>query len=140
VRLLVDGMNVIGTRPDGWWRDRPGARRRLVGQLARLVAGGDDVMVVFDGRAADGEVEAAEASGVTALFAPGGPNAADHAIVGLLRAIEHPEEITVVTSDAALAERARRTGASVEGSSALWRRLERSGGSGGTPESTESGE
>ncbi len=140
MRLLVDGMNVIGSRPDGWWRDRPGARRRLVGQLARLVAGGDDVMVVFDGRAGKGELEAAGASGVTALFAPGGPNAADHAIVGLLRAIEHPEEITVVTSDAALAEDARRTGASVEGASALWRRLEESGGPDGTLESTESDE
>ena len=32
-RLIVDGMNVIGSRPDGWWRDRPGAMRRLVEKL-----------------------------------------------------------------------------------------------------------
>ena len=32
VRWIVDGMNLIGSRPDGWWRDRPGARRRLVGR------------------------------------------------------------------------------------------------------------
>ncbi|MBM3141325.1 MAG: NTP pyrophosphohydrolase, partial [Chloroflexi bacterium] len=34
-RLIVDAMNVIGSRPDGWWRDRPGAARRLVRALAR---------------------------------------------------------------------------------------------------------
>jgi hypothetical protein len=33
-RWLVDGMNVIGARPDGWWRDRPGAQRRLAEKLA----------------------------------------------------------------------------------------------------------
>jgi hypothetical protein len=34
-RLIVDGMNVIGSRPDGWWRDREGAIRSLVGRLER---------------------------------------------------------------------------------------------------------
>ena len=32
-RLVVDAMNVIGTRPDGWWRDRDGAARRLIAAL-----------------------------------------------------------------------------------------------------------
>ena len=45
-RWLVDGMNVIGSRPDGWWRDRRGAMRRLVEDLARLEG---DVTVVLDG-------------------------------------------------------------------------------------------
>jgi hypothetical protein len=31
--LVVDGANVVGARPDGWWRDRPGAARRLAGRL-----------------------------------------------------------------------------------------------------------
>ena len=128
---MVDGMNVIGSRPDGWWRDRPGARRRLVGELSRLVAGGDDVLVVFDGRPGAGEVEAAAASGVTALFAPGGPNAADHAIVALVSSMEHPEELTVVTSDADLADAARHAGAAVQGSGALRRRMDGSGTTGG---------
>ncbi len=42
-RLVVDGMNVIGSRPDGWWRDRAAAARRLVGRLEALAeASGDD--------------------------------------------------------------------------------------------------
>ena len=32
-RWIVDGMNVIGSRPTGWWRDRPGAMRGLVAEL-----------------------------------------------------------------------------------------------------------
>src|SRR6202795_4790217 len=100
-RLVVDGMNVIGSRPDGWWRDRAGARRRLVSDLATLVGADSEVTVVFDGRPDPGEVDAAAAAGVTARFAPGGPNAADHAIVELLPGLGEREAVTVVTSDAA---------------------------------------
>jgi hypothetical protein len=50
-RLMVDGMNVIGSRPDGWWRDRDGAVRRLLARLQELAAStGDDVTLVLDGR------------------------------------------------------------------------------------------
>ena len=50
-RYLVDGMNVIGSRPDGWWRDLDAAVLRLARELAAWqAAGGDDVTVVFDGR------------------------------------------------------------------------------------------
>src|SRR5919197_4575959 len=46
---MVDGMNVIGSRPDGWWRDRDGAMARLVDLLERFAADtGDDVTVVFE--------------------------------------------------------------------------------------------
>jgi len=34
--IVVDAANVIGSRPDGWWRDRPGAARRLLLKLATL--------------------------------------------------------------------------------------------------------
>ena len=45
-------MNVIGSRPTGWWRDRPGAMRQLVEELEAFAArSGDDVTVVFDGEA-----------------------------------------------------------------------------------------
>jgi len=37
-RLVVDGMNVIGSRPTGWWRDRPGAMAALVADLGRYAA------------------------------------------------------------------------------------------------------
>jgi predicted RNA-binding protein with PIN domain len=112
---VVDGMNLIGSRPDGWWRDRAGARRRLVGELATLVGPEAEVTVVFDGRPRPGEEAQASAAGVTARFAPGGPNAADHAIVALLPSLGDAGSVTVVTSDAALADSVRRAGVTVEG-------------------------
>ena len=120
---VVDGMNVIGSRPDGWWRDRAGARRRLVSELATLVGTDSEVTVVFDGRPDPGEVDTAMAAGVTARFAPGGPNAADHAIVEMLPALGEHRSVTVVTSDAALADSVRRAGAAVEGVKTFRRRL-----------------
>ncbi len=49
MRWLVDGMNVIGSRPDAWWRDRHGAMVRLVELLERWAAAGDEpVVVVFE--------------------------------------------------------------------------------------------
>jgi hypothetical protein len=38
--IIVDGANVVGSRPDGWWRDRAGAALRLRDQLAPLVTEG----------------------------------------------------------------------------------------------------
>ena len=47
---IIDGNNVIGSRPDGWWRDREAATRRLVERLAAWAAAADGpVIVVFDG-------------------------------------------------------------------------------------------
>ena len=49
MRWIIDGMNVIGTRPDGWWRDRHGAMVNLVDRLERWAAAdGEDVSVVFE--------------------------------------------------------------------------------------------
>jgi predicted RNA-binding protein with PIN domain len=49
VRYVVDGMNVIGTRPDGWWKDRDAAMLHLVDRLERWAATtGHDVPVVFE--------------------------------------------------------------------------------------------
>jgi hypothetical protein len=45
--LVVDGNNVMGSRPDGWWRDRAGAARRLVEQIGAWAT--EDVLVYFDG-------------------------------------------------------------------------------------------
>jgi predicted RNA-binding protein with PIN domain len=46
-RWVVDGMNVIGSRPTGWWHDRPGAMQQLVHELQAL---DEPVTVIFDGR------------------------------------------------------------------------------------------
>jgi predicted RNA-binding protein with PIN domain len=121
VHLIVDGMNVIGSRPDGWWRDRTGAQVRLVAQVEGLDGEGTEITVVFDGRP-HGAVRTESA--VRLLFAPGGPNAADDAIVALVRSLERPDEAVVVTSDRNLAEKVRALGATVEGVTSFRSRLE----------------
>ena len=50
-RVFVDGNNVMGSRPDGWWRDRAGAARRIVAEIIPLALGhGDEWTIVFDER------------------------------------------------------------------------------------------
>jgi predicted RNA-binding protein with PIN domain len=121
MRWLVDGMNVIGARPDGWWRDRDAAVRRLAAALARwAAAAGEEVAVVFDGRPV-----AIEAPGVEVAWAGRpGRDAADDVIAERAAADADPASLRVVTSDAALAERVRRTRATVEGAGTFRRRLE----------------
>jgi predicted RNA-binding protein with PIN domain len=120
-RWLVDGMNVIGARPDGWWRDRPGAMRSLAGELGELArSSGEAVTVVFDGR----PFELAPVDGVTIEFARRrGRDAADDDIVRLVEGDEDPGSLTVVTSDGGLSERVARAGARVLGAGEFRRRL-----------------
>jgi predicted RNA-binding protein with PIN domain len=121
-RWLVDGMNVIGSRPTGWWRDRPGAMRSLTEELGALAAAtGDELTVIFDGRPF--ELDAPE--GVSVEFATRrGPNAADDDITALAEADPDPGGLTVVTSDRTLAERVRQAGAEVVGAGDFRRRLD----------------
>jgi len=118
VHWLVDGMNVIGSRPDGWWRDRPGAQRRLVRELSGLVErpGADEVTVtvVFDGRPPAGP-PAHDDGAVRVVYAPGGPDAADDVIAEMAASVRDRSAAVVVTSDAGLARRVRRTGVAVVG-------------------------
>ena len=110
--LIVDGNNVMGSRPDGWWRDRAGAARRLVGTLgAWAAAEGRDVLVVFDGRA---PADPPAAARVTVRYAErGGRDAADDVIARLVA--EAAGDAEVVTSDAGLAARVRAAGGTVRG-------------------------
>jgi len=113
-RWLVDGMNLIGSRPDGWWRDRPAARRALVGRLGAFRARtGEAVTVVFDGHHDERAVADGAACEVEVLFAPGGPDAADGVIARL--AGDGATETTVVTSDRRLAEEVSGHGVTVVG-------------------------
>jgi predicted RNA-binding protein with PIN domain len=120
-RWIVDGMNVIGSRPTGWWRDRPGAMRGLVSELGEFAArGGDDVTVVFDGKPFE-----LEGDGVDVKFAGRrGPNAADDDIAALVEADPASGELSVVTSDGDLARRVRGAGAAVVGAGEFRRRLD----------------
>jgi uncharacterized protein YaiI (UPF0178 family) len=113
-------MNLIGSRPDGWWRDRPAAWRRLGRRLERYAReSGDQVTLVLDGRRpADWE------DPVETVFAGGARDAADDAIVARVKADPDAESLSVVTSDRGLEQRVRKLGAAVVSVSAFRRRLE----------------
>jgi predicted RNA-binding protein with PIN domain len=119
---LVDGNNVMGSRPDGWWRDRRGAQRRLVERLEEFAAARDvPVTVVFDGSAHG----AGGGERVAVRFARrSGRDAADDDVAALVQRHPDPGSLTVVTSDAALAERVRGAGATVVGAGAFLRELD----------------
>ena len=122
-RWLIDASNVIGSRPDGWWRDREGATRRLLEALREFAAAGEQVTVVLD--AGPPEL-AGRAGGLEVAIAPRrGRDAADDEIARRLDADPDAGSVRVVTSDAALAARARERGAQVEGAGAFRRRLDR---------------
>lgn len=111
MRWIVDAMNVIGTRPDGWWRDRDAAMARLVDLLERYVAEtGEDVLVVFERKPSppirSTVIEIAHAT-------KRGPDAADFEIVRRVEADEAPRTIQVVTSDRWLGDRVSALGATV---------------------------
>jgi uncharacterized protein YaiI (UPF0178 family) len=122
MRWLVDGMNVIGTRPDAWWQDRHAAMVRLVGLLERWAAeGGEDVTVVFE-RPPSPPISSTV---IEVAHAPRPrPDAADDEIVRRLAADPQPALVRVVTSDRWLAERAHAAGATVEGAESFRTRLE----------------
>jgi predicted RNA-binding protein with PIN domain len=121
MRWLVDGMNVVGSVPDGWWRDRRAAMRKLAESLAAFAAEtGEPLTVVFDGRPFD-----LSAAPVEVRFATrSGRNAADHDIAALVQADPDPQSLTVVTSDRELANRVTAAGAEVAGAGPFRKRLD----------------
>lgn len=121
VLLLVDAANVVGSRPDGWWRDRAFAAARLVDRLravpGRQVAGAvvDDVVVVLEGQARRG-VAPTSAGPVRVVHAAA---SGDDALAALCR-----PGVLLVTADRELAGRARAAGADVTSPSRLLDALE----------------
>jgi predicted RNA-binding protein with PIN domain len=111
MRWIVDGMNVIGSRPDGWWRDRSRAMAALVERLEQwAVVEGADVTVVFE-RPPSPPIES---STINVAHAPkAAANSADDEIVRLVQADSDPAQIRVATSDRALSERVQAAGAHV---------------------------
>jgi len=134
-RVVVDAMNVIGTTPDGWWRDRDGAALRLLDRLTRSLAAREDVAVtvVLDGRPLPGAPEG-DREGVEVLYARRpGRDAADDRIAEYVATLPDPERALVVTSDRGLVARVRDAGASTMGARAFLAWLAEP--SGGPPDS-----
>jgi predicted RNA-binding protein with PIN domain len=122
VRYIVDGMNVIGTRPDGWWKDRDAAMARLVDRLERWAAEtGDDITVVFERKPnpplRSPVIEVAHAPKAR-------PNSADDEIVRRVRADPNPGSIRVVTSDNLLTDLVHGLGATVEPAASFRERID----------------
>ncbi|HMF82463.1 MAG TPA: NYN domain-containing protein [Acidimicrobiia bacterium] len=127
-RTVVDGMNVIGARADGWWRDRDGAARRLLRQLQHAVSRTEDALtLVLDGRP-PADLAEGDHCGVDVQYARrAGRDAADDRIVEIVAADADPTGLRVVTSDRELAARVIALGATTEGAGSFLRRLDRLG-------------
>jgi predicted RNA-binding protein with PIN domain len=123
-RWLVDGMNLIGSRPDRWWNDPDRAVRRLIGELDRYAdATGEDVTVVFD-RQPPNVAAGARRAALVAFASRHGRDAADDEIIRMLADDPAPASFRVVTSDRRLVERAQRLGARVMSSGSFRRRMD----------------
>jgi 8-oxo-dGTP diphosphatase len=118
VTVVVDGANVMGSRPDGWWRDRAGAAVRLRDGLARVgteltVPGFDgeepEWVLVVEGAAKAG-FSATEPGPVRVVLASG---SGDDAIVEVVRSLSGSR--VVVTADRELRRRCAEAGAAVLG-------------------------
>ena len=142
VTIVVDVANVMGSRPDGWWRDRAGAAVRLHADIARLAASGRVILPHEPGEAGESGQAGAEradapgfvmvlegaAKAAAASLAPLGPDAppgpgevrvvqaagsGDDAIVAVVRML--PGRRVVVTADRGLRERCVAAGAEIRG-------------------------
>ncbi|MFF7971050.1 NTP pyrophosphohydrolase [Streptomyces sp. NPDC007905] len=113
--VIVDGANVVGSRPDGWWRDRRAAAERLRDRLAREGLPGRDgaveIVLVVEGAARGVE----SVPGVRVVAAPG---SGDDRIVELT-AENSARPRLVVTADRELRRRVTELGAEVTGPRAV---------------------
>lgn len=110
-RWIVDAMNVIGSRPDGWWKDRRAAMVALVDRLERWSTAGDHRVTVVLERPPSPPIDS---SVIDVAYAPrAAANSADDEIVRIVTATDDRQNLTVVTSDSALVERVTSAGASV---------------------------
>jgi len=108
--LVVDGANVVGSRPDGWWKDRAGAARRLHESLLVADTSYDVVVLVLEG-AAKGGVPSGRDGHVVTVHAP---KDGDTTITAEARSrAEAGDPVTVITADRMLAAAVSSVGASV---------------------------
>ncbi|MGW4023533.1 NTP pyrophosphohydrolase [Streptomyces sp. NPDC005009] len=109
--VIVDAANVVGSVPDGWWRDRRGAAERLRDRLAADGlpgrSGPVEIVLVVEGAARGVE----SVSGVRVESAPGSGD--DHMVALVAGAGDRP--VLVVTADRELRRRVAAVGAEVAG-------------------------
>jgi hypothetical protein len=137
VTIVVDVANVMGSRPDGWWRDRAGAAVRLHADITRLAASGRATLpdepgetgteragtpgfvMVLEGAAKAAAARLAPPESADADVPPGevrvvqAAGSGDDAIVAVVRRL--PGRRVVVTADRGLRERCVAAGAEIRG-------------------------
>ncbi|GAA1838890.1 hypothetical protein GCM10009682_63930 [Luedemannella flava] len=129
VLLVVDAASVVGSVPDGWWRDRAGAATRLRDAFAPVAADGlpapasapaipgpVEVVLVVEGQARG----VPTIPGVRVVAAPG---SGDDAIVDLVAGLDPHRDCIVVTADRGLLDRLDRYGVRVRGPRSIPRRM-----------------
>ena len=113
--LVVDAANVVGSRPNGWWRDRAQAAANLCRGLTAAIDAGRleaPVVVVLEGAARSGSDEG-DHGGLSVVHASG---SGDDTIADLVaQAADDQQTVTVVTADRALRDRVRQHGSDVVG-------------------------
>jgi hypothetical protein len=129
LHVVVDAANVVGSRPDGWWRDRGGAARSLAGRLVAVLAQdpghlaealghrGTDLRVhlVLEGAARVADLPTHPHLDVVHADADG-----DTAIVALATDLARaPDPVLVVTADRGLRSRVLDAGATTAGPNTL---------------------
>ncbi len=106
--MVVDGANVVGSRPDGWWRDRAGAAARLHGRLAVADTSYDEIVLVLEGQAKAGVPRGRDGQLRTVHAAKDG----DATIIKeAAAATEQEHDVVVITADRALGQRVESLGA-----------------------------
>ena len=124
LQLVVDAANVVGSVPDGWWKDRSGAAERLRRRLAPLISTtlriGDSsgvvsaVHLVVEGAARAATIEPPVRAVVT-------DGSGDDAVVAKATDLVNTgHEIVVVTSDRELAQRVKSLDAGIRVEGARW--------------------
>ncbi|WP_150306599.1 NUDIX hydrolase [Planctomonas psychrotolerans] len=141
IHVVVDAANVVGSRPDGWWRDRRGAAERLLAEVVALASAGlpayelelphatwwPSFTVVVEGQAGGAALPGDAARTIRVVSAPASGDDAIVAEVETLLSSADAADIHVVTSDRGLRDRVTAFGAQVHSTTWLRNHLDRPG-------------
>ena len=118
--LIVDGANVVGSRPDGWWRDRAGAAQRLHQSITAVDLDYDVVVLVLEGEARRGQ-PVGDGGTTHTVHAPGSGD--DTIVREVSTRSRGGDDVVVVTADRVLRDRVAAAGGSSVGPSWLLSRM-----------------